>query len=168
MKAIHKKIKKKAWEKIEPAWPKVRDFLLKTGLIWHKPGRQPWHVGWLRVGIHHEDFRRHLHSRGFKDHYIAWLDDGEIFSVRMADGEKHQYHLRVFEDGEVRAHHEISPEESAVKHMLEVDMTHRREHFLQFIGEGWIEFRSDKYHQELMPLWERFIKRRAAKKVKKS
>ena len=131
------KVKKKVWQKLEPHWPKLRDFLVNHSFVWHEPGRQRWHLGWLRKDRPVEDFINYMSSQGFKHHLIAWVDEDELMSLRKHDGIKHQYHLRVFKDGEVRGHYEVSPEGGLIKHFFEKGMEERREEFMKMLGD-WI------------------------------
>jgi hypothetical protein len=50
---------------------------------------------------------------------------------------KHQYHLRVFKDGEVRGHYEYTPECHPIWHLQKVGQEPRREELLGFLGD-WI------------------------------
>ncbi len=76
----------------------------------------------------------HLRAQRFEDQLFAWVDDGQIASLRKLDGE-FQYHIRIFEDGEVRGHYEYAPEHAPIKHLRRIARDDRRDQFLDFVGE---------------------------------
>ena len=79
----------------------------------------------------------YLLSQGFANHFIAWKDDDQVFSLRKCVDFERQYHLRIFSDGEVRGHFETTPEAHPTMHMKEIGMEARREDFLRYLGD-WI------------------------------
>lgn len=109
---------------LQPIWPFFRDALVKSGII-HHYGRQPFLFGKLKNGLTKDDFLKFAESIGFHNHFIAWKDDKEIFSVRRLDqkDERFQFHVRLFQDGELRGHREYSPEISPYKHFYEIGFT---------------------------------------------
>ena len=113
-----------------------RDLLLKFGFIRHE-GRQDFALGHLASGVKLDDFLNYVSSQQFGNHFVAWIDEDQVMSLRRLDGFKRQYHLRVFNDGEVRGHYEWTPEAHPKWHLQEVDMQERREDFLRFLGD-WI------------------------------
>lgn len=124
------------WRLITPGYTFGRDLLLSSGFIHHE-GRQNYLFGHLRPDRKLEDFLKHIAGHGFGNHFIAWTDDGEVASLRLLDGFKWQYHLRVFSDGEVRGHYEHTPEAHPIRHLKEVGMKPDFETFLRFLGD-WI------------------------------
>ncbi len=122
------------WYFFTPYHPTVRDTLLAMGLVWHE-GRQDFLIGKVASHISIEEFISYLVSQGYANHFVAWKDDGELVSLRYLDGFKRQYHIRVFEDGEVRAHYEYTTEAHPILHMRDVDVEDRREEFVQLLGE---------------------------------
>lgn len=136
---LFRKIKKVFWDFIAPRWAPLRNFLLKCRIIWHEPGRQRYHIGWLRPDKTPDEFMHHLQDIGFHDHSLAWVDEEEYFGLRKLDTQNSdfQYHLRVFNDGEVRGHYEWTTEANWYKHFHEIGMEERREDFLRFLGD-WI------------------------------
>jgi hypothetical protein len=125
------------WRAITPAFLGVRDALLALRIIHHK-GRQRFLLGTIPQGKDIQAFVAYMQSQGFSNHFIAWQDDGQMMSLRRFDGSKRQYHLRVFEDREVRGHYEYTPEIYPWAHFKETDMEARRDEFLAFLG-GWVE-----------------------------
>lgn len=83
-----------------------------------------------------EGLKRHLHKEwGFGNHFIAWSDDSQVLSWRKINDFNHQYHLRVFSDGEIRGHFEYTPEGHPIEHFEEKDESFHRQEFLKFLGD---------------------------------
>ncbi len=129
--------KKSAWRLITPAFPYVRDGLIKLGIISHE-GRQRYLLGRISCGRTVEGLIGYLAQKGFANHFVAWVDTDEWVSLRRLADFHWQYHLRVFKDGEIRAHYELTPEAHPIAHFKEVGMEPRREEFLEFLGD-WLE-----------------------------
>jgi len=124
------------WRAISYPFPYVRDILVGAHII-HHDGRQNYLLGKLKSTITLETFLSHLRKHGFGNHFIAWRDDGQLISLRRLDGFDHQYHLRIFKDGEIRGHYEFTPESHPLWHRKDVGAEPRREEFLQWI-QDWI------------------------------
>ena len=130
------KLKQKTWHFFYKFFPRAQKTLLHCHLIWHEKGRQRYHIGWLAPGKTLEDLKNHLHSVwGFGNHFIAWGDDGQVLSWRKLMDFNHQYHLRVFEDGEIRGHFELTPEGHPLGHLEEKDETFHKREFKKFLGD---------------------------------
>jgi hypothetical protein len=127
-------IKQKIWNSIYiffPAWQKV---LLKWHIISHT-GRQRYHIGWLAPGKSLDELKRHLHAEwNFGNHFVAWEDDGQVLSWRKLINFHEQYHIRVFQDGEIRGHFERTPEAHPINHFLEKGEEARPSDFFRFLG----------------------------------
>jgi len=122
-----------------PIHPYIRDGLLALHLI-HHHGRQPFHIGYLAEGKTAEQFRAYLITqRGFEDHFPCWLDDGETVDLRFRQNFDWQYHLRIFSDGEVRGHHEYTPESKPISHLMDRESTACTREFMYLLGTGWVE-----------------------------
>jgi hypothetical protein len=135
-KKIKDEIKYYFWKYIvSPVFPFIRNTLLRLHLIYHKKGRQPYHVGFLKPKKTVKDFKKYLQNIGFYDNRIAWIDSGEILSLRIFDGIKYQYHIRLFKDGEIRSHYEKTPEIHPFGHFFESVFEARRKDFKKFLGE---------------------------------
>jgi len=119
-----------------PIFPYLRNALLKMKIIFHE-GRQPWHVGFLKNKSKIEDLKFFLESKGFILNRIAWVDSGEILSMRLFDGHKFQYHIRVFKDGEIRAHYEQTPEMHPFGHFFENIFEPRTNEFKKILTD-WV------------------------------
>lgn len=105
----------KAWHVVYAAHPPVRRVLQVGGR--HKD-RHPFLLGMFNFEKYAvEDLEKHLADIGFEKSRLAWKEEGEVSSMRKVDGKKFQWHIRVFEDGEVRAHYEYSPEVHPIKHL---------------------------------------------------
>ena len=143
------RLKKNIWNRIYPIFSKFRDHLLKWHLIWHEKGRQPYHLGWLAPGKTLQDLEKHLHDKwGFGNHFVAWHDDGQVLSWRKLQSFDWQYHLRVFEDGEIRGHYEYTPESKPVDHFIEKGEKPRLKDFKKFLGNFAVSY---KYVSKLKP-----------------
>ncbi|MEK7081108.1 MAG: hypothetical protein AAB902_01850, partial [Patescibacteria group bacterium] len=130
------KIKQKIWGFIYSFFLPIRSFLLRIGIIWHKKGRQKYHVGWLAPGKTLEELKNHLHGEwGFGNHFIAWVDEDQVLSWRKLTDFQDQYHLRVFSDGEIRGHFEFTPEAHPIEHFNEKGEKECRKDFLKFLGD---------------------------------
>ena len=130
------KIKQKIWDFIYSFFLPIRSALLKMGLVWHKKGRQPYHIGWLAPDKTLEDLKKHLHDKWkFGNHFIAWVDEEQVLSWRKLTDFEDQYHLRVYCDGEICGHFEFTPEAHPLEHLEEKGEREARKDFLNFLGE---------------------------------
>lgn len=137
------RLKQKIWHFIYKFFPTFQRGLLKLHFIWHDKERQKFHIGYLAPGKTLDMFKRHLHSQwGFGNHFVAWGDDGQVLSWRKLEDFNHQYHIRVFSDGEIRGHYEYTPEGHPVAHFDEKGESFQRAQFLKFLGD----FVTDKKH----------------------
>jgi hypothetical protein len=129
-------VEKDAWHQIYPIFPWTQTHLLKWHLIWHKKERQPYHIGWLVAGRTLQELEQHLHDQwGFGNHFVAWTDTGQVLSWRKFESFDFQYHLRVFEDGEIRGHHEYTPESKPISHFAEMGEEPNLADFKKFLGD---------------------------------
>lgn len=133
------RIKQKIWHFIYKFFPTFQKFFLR----FHEKGRQRYHIGYLAKGKTLAELKRHLHTKwGFGNHFVAWPDEGQVLSWRKLADFQDQYHLRVFEDGEIRGHYEYTPEAHPIDHFEEKNETFHKKQFLKFLGE----FVTDKKH----------------------
>lgn len=134
------KVKQKMWDFIYLFFLPVRRFLLQIGLIWHKKGRQKYHIGWLAPGKNLKGLKEHLHSKwGFGNHFIAWIDEDQVLSWRKLTDFQDQYHLRVYKDGEICGHFEFTPESHPFAHLEEKGEINKKADFLKFLGDFVVE-----------------------------
>lgn len=130
------KVKQKIWHFIYKFFPTFQKAFLKWHLIFHEKGRQRYHIGWLAPGKKLEGLKKHLHEQwGFGNHFIAWNDESQVLSWRKINDFNHQYHLRVFSDGEIRGHFEFTPEGHPIEHFEEKEEKERKADFLKFLGK---------------------------------
>jgi hypothetical protein len=128
------KTKQKIWRHIYKYFPTIQKFFLKLGF--HEKGRQKYHIGWFAPGKTLEGLKKHLHEEwGFGNHFVAWTDDGQVLSWRKLVDFKDQYHLRVFSDGEIRGHFELTPEAHPFEHFAEKGEIEKKKDFLNFLGD---------------------------------
>ena len=133
-------LKRFLWFLIKPLHPYIRNLLLFSHVI-HHCGRQRYHVGYLKAGKTISALEKFLRRERFWPCRVAWSDDGEVLNLRRFNGFQHQYHLRIFRDGEVRGHYEKTPEAHPIDHMNEIGMEARSKDFLRFL-DGWVAARS--------------------------
>ncbi len=134
--ANRSRIKSFFWRIITFIFPYIRDTMLFLRIIEHG-GRQRYVLGNLAPGRTIKGLQAYLLQQGFHNHFLAWVDDDEAFSLRRCDDREYQYHLRIFKDGEVRGHYERTPESNIIDHFMEWSMEERHEIFLSFLGD-WI------------------------------
>jgi hypothetical protein len=122
---------------IYPVFPFFREFFILFRKAFGHHHRDPFMIGVLRSECTFEEFIAFLQSQGFRNHFIAWRDPGQVASLRVLDGFRWQYHLRLFKDGEVRGHYERTPEASPIDHFFARGIQARRDEFLRML-EDWI------------------------------
>ena len=114
----------------------MQKHLLKWHLIWHEKGRQKYHLGYIAPGKTLQDLEKHLYEKwGFGNHFVAWEDEGQVLSWRKLVDFSHQYHIRIFSDGEIRGHYEYTPEAKPIDHFKEVGEKENFAEFKKFLGE---------------------------------
>ena len=122
------------WRLFTPLHPFFRDNLLWLGLIKHE-GRQNFLIGHIAPNYTLEDVVEFLVGKGYGNHFIAWVDDGELVGLRYVPNFSTQYHIRFFHDGEIRGHYEYTPECYPILHMRDVGMKNCNEEFLKLLGD---------------------------------
>ncbi len=91
--------------------------------------RQDYLLGHISSGASVESFVKFLSEQGFEIARIAWKDPGEIVGMRKLDQSLYQYHIRLFEDREIRGHYEYAPEAKPIDHCLEREMESKTDFF---------------------------------------
>lgn len=123
------------WTNVYHFWPKFVALIQAFG-VHHF--RQKYIIGFLRKDKDPKDFTLHLKSRGYTKAYMAWKDKGEILSLRKIVRKNFQYHIRLFEDGEIRGHYEYTAEANPLGHFYEVVFTDPKEYF-EHLLHGYLE-----------------------------
>ncbi len=134
--AMIDRLKYVAWSFYTPYHPVIRNTLVSLRIISHDI-RQPFRLGTLAPGRSADDFVSFLISKGYGNHFIAWKDKGEVIGLRRVENFFYQYHIRLFEDGEVRGHYEYTPESYPILHLQEIGMEDRTLEFRELM-KGWI------------------------------
>ena len=116
------------WRIIYALYPPLLRMLEKLKI--HR-GRQPYLVGFLKGEI--SALKNYLEREGFEDAILAWKDEGEILSMRKINDEIYQYHIRVFDDGEIRAHYEYSSEGNPWGHVREHHFVPKKRFFSELL-----------------------------------
>ena len=99
--------------------------------------RQNFLLGTLHPEREIRHLAEYLIARGYRTHHVAWRDPDQSLSLRLVVDFEWQYHMRIYSDGEVRGHYELTPESYPWKHLKKVNMEDRREEFLRHL-ENWI------------------------------
>ncbi len=132
-------LKQKLWNILYPIWPQLEHRLL----FLHRNKRQKYHIGWLAPHHTLSQLKKHLASKwDFGNHFVAWEDSSQVLSWRKLNSFQQQYHLRVFNNGEIRGHFEYTPEAAPISHLLKTDQKARTKDFIKFLGP----FLSKKKH----------------------
>jgi hypothetical protein len=159
--AISHRIKYYLWRVYGPYHPTVRDALISLRMA-KNHGRQPYLLGTIKKGYSIEQFVAKAVEQGFAYHRVAWEDAGEVVSLRLVNDFVYQYHLRVFEEGEVRGHYEYTPECYPILHLWDVGREHKREEFMRMFGEyitPYTDADHSDYKWEFLPLVKRLRER---------
>jgi hypothetical protein len=127
---------------VRPLFPFVQWFALATRLnkgpksVEGSYRRQPYLLGRLKGGVSPDEAKARLQSQGFYINRIAYIDPGQVLSMRRLDEDNPvmQYHIRIFDDGEVRGHYEYTPEDRPFKHMDEAILEKRPEIFRSWVA----------------------------------
>ncbi len=114
------------WSVIYTILPKFTAFIQAVGI--HR-FRQSFVIGHLREDKTPEDFSKHLRSKGYSKAFMAWIDPGEVLSLRKIVHKKFQYHIRLFRDGEIRGHYEYTPEGNPIGHLYETIFQNPKDYF---------------------------------------
>ncbi len=148
---LHDRLKYFFWRLYTPLHPFIRDAALALGIVRHS-GRQEFLLGYIAPGLDVRAFVAHCVERGYGNHFIAWREEGELVSLRRVRGFQYQYHLRIYEDGDVRGHYELTPECHPVRHIKGIGIEDRRHEFYEDIGDWLVGKRSSATSRE--PLME--------------
>jgi hypothetical protein len=118
--SLFDQIKYYFWRVYTPFHPAVRDLALALGIVKHS-GRQECLIGKIAPNQSLEDLVSFLIENGFGNHFVAYVDDGEIIGLRRVENFANQYHLRIFGDGEIRGHYEHTPECHPILHLKHIN-----------------------------------------------
>lgn len=136
-KQTDKKLKYAFWRVFTPVHPIVRGLAVPVRKMKGLAKRQPYLIGTISAERSIESLVKHLVANGYHLHPVAWNDPGELVSMRRVVGFDWQYHLRIFEDGEVRGHYELTPESYPFKHLKTEKQEDRYDEFAALL-EGFI------------------------------
>lgn len=96
--------------------------------------RQDYLIGSLKKSQDVKKIRAFLKSKGYEDGVLAWRDPSEVLGMRKLENKVFQYHVRVFDDGEVRCHYEYSPEGNPWGHVREKCFEPRSTYFRKLLS----------------------------------
>lgn len=120
------------WNLVYIFWPKVLRVIEKTGF--HSK-RQPYLIGRFNSEHTIEELEQHLLALNYHHGVLSWKDPGEVLNLRLLEGQLYQYHIRVFDDGEIRVHYEYSSEGRPLGHIFETLFEPRFEYFTTTLGK---------------------------------
>lgn len=131
------------WSFYTPLHPFFRDIfvwlgfrkLLRAARVISYDDRQEYLLGKIAPHHTHASIIHHLIQKGYGNHFVAWKDRGQVASLRKAVDFRYQYHLRLFEDGEVRGHYEYTPEYRPWAHLRERGRENRRNEFIALLRD---------------------------------
>ncbi len=120
------------WKIIYVVYPPILRIL--EALHFHHV-RQDFLLGTLNPKYEDIDLENLLLDKGFSPAVLAWKDPGEIFSLRLIDKKIFQYHIRLFNDREIREHYEYSSEGNPFNHVFSVGVRDDRHFFISLLGD---------------------------------
>ncbi len=122
---------------VRPLFPVLQSVVFALGLDRNPKEREAFLLGRLKDGVSLAQAREHLLRHGFFDNPVAYTDPGQVLSLRRLSDEHpdHQYHIRIFNDGEVRGHYEFTPEDKPWKHLHNVGLEAQREKYIPWVQD---------------------------------
>jgi hypothetical protein len=120
------------WKLIYSSYPLFLRVLEKAKIHNH---RQEFLIGNFNNQYAVAELEEYLKEMDYDHGPLSWRDPGEILNLRKLEGDLYQYHIRVFDDGEVRAHFEYASEARPLEHVLESYFEPRHEYFQQLLGD---------------------------------
>jgi len=119
---------------IRPIFPLLQFIVVSFGVYRCFP-REKFLLGKLIVPL--EEAKQYLKEQGFFSNRIALILQGQVLSMRKLDPEKPdwQYHVRIFCDGEVRGHYEMTPEDHSLTHMESTNTVDREKELRAMVSE---------------------------------
>lgn len=121
----------------KPVFPIFRNLFVEAKLV-NPPtsGRHRYPLGLLKKSFSVKEFQILMRERGFFKQPMAFNDPDQILSLRKLDPTdfNFQYHIRLYKDGEIRGHHEKTPEDHPLDHLREIGFTSHREEFLEMLA----------------------------------
>lgn len=120
------------WKFIYVVYPPILRVLEKIRI---HSFRQDFLLGVLKKDANISEIKKFLQSHNYEDVILAWKDPGELLSMRKIDQKIFQYHIRIFNDGEVRTHYEYSSEGNPWGHVFEKCFEPRSEYFKSLLME---------------------------------
>ena len=131
-----KQVKEEMWRLVRPMFPALRGAFTSMGLG-HPPKKRDFFIGHLAANRTAVDLEDHLVRQGFEQDPIAWKEEGEVMSLRRRVSFEYQYHIRLFDDGELCGHFELTVESNPRAHLAEKEFYDKKAEFLEFLGD-WV------------------------------
>lgn len=123
--------KRFVWRNVYRFYPRILRILEKIKI--HNV-RQDYLIGKLVDNFDLNEVKNVLTQNGFENAILSWKDPGEVINMRLVDKDLYQYHIRIFNDGEVRGHYEYSSEGNPWKHVKEGLFVEKKEYFSDLLN----------------------------------
>lgn len=146
--SLSERFKYLVWRVITPIHPYIRDLIpqhiIERRYAKYRPnGRQEFLLGHVAPNETIESVVEYLIGKGYGNHFVALRDQGEVIGLRYVSNFRHQYHIRIFEDGEVRGHYEYTTECHPFLHDKQIGFEARTEEFLKLLGNKIVPVSKD-------------------------
>lgn len=112
-------------------WLRKKFWFLRT--LRYK-GREDYIIWNLCDSISIAEAKTALEKLWFQEYAVAWIDIWEVLGMRKNDWFEYQYHIRLFNDGEVRWHYELTPEYARFRHFFDFYKIEKKSDFIGMIG----------------------------------
>jgi hypothetical protein len=120
------------WRFVYRAYPPFLRLLERIHIHYH---RQDFLIGKIIDKDKIPELVNYLKEKNFEPAILAWKDPGEVIGLRKIDNKKYQYHLRIFEDLELRGHYEFSSESNPWGHVTSKVFEERKEYFQELLRD---------------------------------
>ncbi|MBT4651242.1 hypothetical protein HOC13_01850 [Candidatus Woesearchaeota archaeon] len=97
--------------------------------------RQNYLIGKLVDDSSLEKIKEKLLLEGFENAILSWKDPGEVLNMRRVTKGVYQYHLRIFNDLEIRGHYEFSSEGNPLGHIKEKVFVPEKDYFTSLLND---------------------------------
>lgn len=121
------------WKYLSLAFPRLRKTFWFLRVLRYN-GREEYLLWKLNKSLDINTLKEELEVIGFHEYAVARIDIGEVLGMRKNDWFEYQYHIRIFDDGEVRGHYEFTPEYAWFRHFFDFYKVEKKEEFMWMIG----------------------------------
>jgi len=114
-------------------FPRLRRIVLYYGILTHS-GKQRFYICKLNKKLL-KKFADYLKKKGYEKDRYAWVDSGELFSLRKINKKIYQYHIRIFKNREIHGHYEYAPDRRPLKHLESTNLRRKRKYFKKLVRD---------------------------------